>query len=453
MISSILNIENTPTPAVSENPIRVNYLVFTRFEDQQLDYKFYFTTPDENLTEKIKNNLIPSNEDDSELPYEAFFIYENYCVLCIADLWLDKDGRKRKDDVGRDISRRIFLIWKISEELRWLKYEHLLVFLHYIRKFTKDNLDTIPNDDKEGKTLILTEEFNRTYIENLSDKLVERYEIDYSKFLEQYLMYVRSKNANIEVPPDWTIDKQFLLLKGFSIFDTTYFIWQKPFKKIASRFEKLLNNNRWIVLNDKDNYISFLHSARGTLVGELYVDEEIAKIQNANVTHNSGSLEENKTSEIIEPKEETAEVIEEVPNKEEVTDTEENLSDEKTEEDSPANPDGAIENSNSDIHSYELSDIEMIINVDALRKDVCFLICTANEFNPSILDSWNNVLSEIRSHHINSSRKQKKEWIRRLDVIREIFEEKINLDEDERKSFEHSFILLELRLFELMENE
>lgn len=418
-------------PSVSmANSLKVDFLVFTRFKDDSLDYKFYFASQNEILTETIREELIPQ-ESYSDLPYEAFFVYKNYCVLTIAETWADANNQVRKDHVGRDILRRIFFVWDFFNLPSWLKYEHLLYFLWALRKITKENVDIVPNENKDGAPKQLSFEIKRSDVENFWDEESKVYKVDYGKFLESKQKDIQLQMVNITTPADWTFDKQILLLRGFSISDTRYSIWHKVAGKISPKFEKLLSgNNRWVALDEKGDYIS-LH--RPDRIGS--VEKIEAKEENIKSGEFDAGQKETKPDEVEVKKENTkTDVAEEVKTEEIALDDEETTK-EKI------------------IHPFELCDLEITHNVDFLKKEISFFICSDSKFKSSILDSWNNVLNEIRVHYANASKAEKQEWIRRLDNVRAILEEEINITHNDMFAYQTSFSLLTKRLYELMEDD
>ncbi len=414
--------ENKSSAIFTGKSVIVDFLVFTRFEDKRLDYKFYFSSQNDDLTEMIRKDLIP--ESDSELPYEAFFVYKNYCVLMIAELWINLDGKVRKDNVSRDISRRSFFVWDFLKQPTWFKYEYLLVLLNNLQETIKNRVDIVPNEIKENIPKQYSFELKQSDFEDGWTKLSKGYKVDYSKFVKSNLKDVQLRTINITTPDDWTFDKQILLLKGLNISDKPYFVWNKLFKDISPKFEKLLANNRWITSDNQGDSISFYHPDRGNLIGKIIANEKDIKLDDVAVNQEDSKNINEENSKLI--------YAEETKLKDDYKEVEVP----KTE-----NPD------------FELVDIEIASSIDFLKREVGFFICSESKFNSSIFDSWNNLLNEIRVHYANTSKKQKLEWIRRLDIIRHILEEEIDITDNDRFAYETSFSLLTKRIYELIEND
>jgi hypothetical protein len=314
------------------------------------------------------------------------------------------DGKTRKDNVGREIFRRLFFVWDCNKQVGWLKYEHLLILLHNLREVTKTYVDIVPNNNIENITKRYSFDFKRSDFEDGWVKISKVYEADYSKYLHSNLKDIELRGVNITAPNNWTFDKQILLLKGLNISDVRYSVWHKVFSKISPKFEKLLADNRWIVLNNKEDILTLHHSTRGSLIDKI-------DVSNVNIE----LKEDQKTETTV------------INNKSQLV----------------------FESLNSD----ELQDLEIINSVDFLKKEVSFFICSDSKFKSSIFDSWNNVLNEIRLHYAIASKKEKLEWIRRLDTARQILEEEIDITHCDMYAYETYFSLLTKRIYELMRND
>ncbi len=395
--------ENDTFNVFNENKLEVDFLVFTRFENASLDYKFYFASKDDNLTEMTRKNFI-SQESHNELPYEAFFIYKNYCFLTIAELWRNSSGETRKDNVGRDISRKLFFVWDISKQPDWLKYEHLLVLLSNLQEVTKNYVDIVPNENKENAPTLHRFEFQKSDFDDGWSKISDGYETEYNLFLHSKLKELQLGIINIATPFSWTFDKQVLLLKGQNIKDIRYFIWHKILNRIPSKFEELLSQNRWIALDEHEVCLGLFNANNGLLIEKIDIEKENSK----NRTETEKISNDNKEEVKIE--------LETISN-------------------------------------TFLEDADIVESIDFLKREICFFICSDVKFKPSILDAWNNSLNEIRVHYKNSSKKEKLQWVNRLEFNRQILEEEITIEPCDMIEYENYFSLLNKRLYELIDND
>lgn len=388
-----------------ETKLHVDFLAFTRFEDSRFDYNVYFRAKDNLITELVRS-IIPQ---DDELPYQAFFVCGDYCLLMIAELWLDSQDRIRKDNVGRNINRRTFLGWHASSQPQWLRYEHLTVLVDELRTITSQYLDVVPNDVREVLFQELSFDYSKEQLEKLRVGVASKQ--TYYPAIRSQLKNLQLQSVNVEVPSNFTFDEELDLLNGFRLTEQRYSIWHKPFKKIPLKFESLLNKNRWIVLAEVGKDIQFRNAKMNDVVAIINPEAPV-------LDHEGRNFSPTATNE-----------FQTVGNSQRV-------------DVSLSEP----------IVDLEFVDPEIITNVDFLKKEVGFFLCSTNfTFPVSIYDAWNNLLNEIRVHYTAASKNEKKEWIRRLDAIRGVLEEQIEIPTQDRLEYEKSFVSLERRIMELID--